>query len=1269
MTKRITQPSTVSVPATVANVQGDAAVATAKVAAVQADDEVKVDVAAVAVEDEADPVIVSVAVAAPAPLAMVDAAAAPLAAAAAEAAAQDAASDDEGSDATPYIVGGVLIAGGILAVALSGGEDELPPTPPAPPPPPPPPTNVVTISTAATATIAENAPVATTVIDVNATATQTGAITYTLGGTDAALFNIDAATGIITLRSSANFEARPTYSVTVTASSAGTPAASATQTIAITVTNVNEAPAFADAARTTIIAENIPAGSVVVAAGGATDPDSPGAGSTITYSLTGADAALFTINATTGAVTLIASPNFETRSSYSFNIVATDNANPALSTVQANTLTVTNVNEAPTIVVPTAPVAFAENGLGTVFTAVSSDVDAGATRTFSLTGPDAALFRINQTTGAVSFIAAPDFEAVPTRTTFTVSVVTTDQGGLATTSTPVTINLTDVPGFTGTAGNDVLIGTAAAEEFAGLAGDDRIETRGGADFVSTGAGRDVLVFSGDRFDGVDVSAPGRQVVGNEDTISDFSFANDTYQFNSRDFGIAGDVVFVSLDANAPGAVIPAGANVIVLRNSDNDGNLMTPFNAGTAATQVANIVTTDGAGFIVYYNSVLDLTRILFSSNLNDPNADVRIISRQSDLTGAGAIAALSSFTAANFDFDRSPVFTSAATATVAENQLAAFTAAAPDGDSSTILYTLSGADAALFTINATSGVVTFRAAPNFEAPGDAGANNVYDVTVTATDGRNSTTQNVAVTVTNVNEAPTFAATARTTTLAENVAAGASIVPANSATDPDAGGTLTYTLTGPDAALFAVNATTGAVTLIASPNFEARSSYSFNLVATDQAGLTVTQANTVTITNVNEAPTFTSGATATVAENVATSTVIYTAAATDPDAGSTVTFSLTGADAALFTINPTTGVVTLNSSPNFEARPSYSINVVATDNGNPALTTTQPVVVTVTNVNEAPTFAATTRTATLDENVAAGTVVPGSAVATDVDAGGTLTYSLTGADAARFAINAMTGVVTIVASPDFETRPTFAFNVVATDQGGLAATQAVTLNINDLQEGIVLVGVQNLSATPGNVQYLESAGTANTSTINNFAIGDTITVDVPTSSYSFSNNGADLVIQFANGGIVNQITLTGAVPANSIIFNEASAEAAVGSNFFLQQGVAPTPPPPAASNTIDGAGAQPTYNASNAAVTFIENAGAANTTTISNFTTDDRIVVNGAAAGSYSFTNSGADLVISFANGGIVNQITLTGAVNPNAIVFDEASAEAALGADFFRYA
>jgi len=152
------------------------------------------------------------------------------------------------------------------------------------------------------------------------------------------------------------------------------------------------------------------------------------------------------------------------------------------------------------------------------------------------------------------------------------------------------------------------------------------------------------------------------------------------------------------------------------------------------------------------------------------------------------------------------------------------------------------------------------------------------------------------------------------------------------ATDPDTSApfnTKAWSLTGTDASLLSIDASTGAVTLNASADFEAKSSYSFNVVDTDGGGLTGSKAVVLSITDVNEAPTVTSAATASVAENMPASTVVYTATATDPDTSApfnTKAWSLTGTDAALLSIDASTGAVTLNASADFEAKSSYSFN-------------------------------------------------------------------------------------------------------------------------------------------------------------------------------------------------------------------------------------------------------------------------------------------------------------------------------------------------------
>ncbi|SOB86827.1 Cadherin domain-containing protein [Sphingomonas guangdongensis] len=631
------------------------------------------------------------------------------------------------------------------------------------------------------------------------------------------------------------------------------------------------------------------------------------------------------------------------------------------------------------------------------------------------------------------------------------------------------------------------------------------------------------------------------------------------------------------------------------------------------------------------------------------------------------------------------PTFTSGTTATVAENAAittVVYDANATDPQNNAIVYSLGGTDAALFAIDSATGVVTLRASANFETRA------TYSITVTATDNATpplSTSQTIAVTVTNVNEAPSFATATATATVAENIPITTTVFTA-AATDVDAGTTLTYSLTGTDAAAFAINATTGVVTFRASPDFETKATYSFNVVATDAAtnGLTATQAVTVNVTDVAEGPVFTSGATATVAENAATTTVVY-----DANATGATSFAISGANAGLFNIDATTGVVTLRAPANFEAPNAGGYNFTVTATGATG-TTTQNVAVTLTDVNEAPTFAAATRTVSFAENTPTTTAViaAGAVGATDPDgattANGRLTYSLTGTDAALFNVDATTGAVTFRASPDFEATPTktvFNFNLVATDAGTtpLSASQAVTVNLTNVAEptdgtridgaGIPATTSVSYDAANGNVTFFESGSAANISVINNFTAGDIIQTDTATTNYSFSSDGTTLNISYNNAGVVSQISLAGAVSATAFVFNEASAEQAIGFDFFRGAAL----PAAAASLDVGTANTAVTLNAATNAFTYNETAGTASNVVINNFSSDDRIVVTGATgasqATSYSFTSSDNDLIISFNNAGVVSNIVINDVVSPNAFVFNEASAEAAVGFDFFRYA
>ncbi|HYI48203.1 MAG TPA: hypothetical protein VEX35_07050, partial [Allosphingosinicella sp.] len=131
------------------------------------------------------------------------------------------------------------------------------------------------------------------------------------------------------------------------------------------------------------------------------------------------------------------------------------------------------------------------------------------------------------------------------------------------------------------------------------------------------------------------------------------------------------------------------------------------------------------------------------------------------------------------------------------------------------------GADAARFSINATTGILTFLAAPNYEAPDDANHDNVYDLIVRVTGGGATSDQALTIRVVNVNEAPAITSNGGGGSAALSIAENSVAVVTVTAVDPDAASTFTFQLAGgTDAALFRINAATGTLTFATAPDFE-----------------------------------------------------------------------------------------------------------------------------------------------------------------------------------------------------------------------------------------------------------------------------------------------------------------------------------------------------------------------------------------------------------------------------------------------------------------
>ena len=291
---------------------------------------------------------------------------------------------------------------------------------------------------------------------------------------------------------------------------------------------------------------------------------------------------------------------------------------------------------------------------------------------------------------------------------------------------------------------------------------------------------------------------------------------------------------------------------------------------------------------------------------------------------------------------DTAPVFSGSFTPSVAENQTSAFTASATD--SNTITYSLSAGvtDNNDFTINSTSGVITFNTAPDFETKTS------YSITVTATDSlSNVSTQVYTLAITNIDDdAPVFTGSF-TVTVAENQTSATTV----NTTDLN---TVTYSLGSgvTDNDDFNINSSTGVITFKVAPNFEVKTSYSITVTATDSLTFASTQVYTISISDVDEnAPVFNAPYVISGDEN---QTSVSSISVTDAN---TITYSLTSgvSENNSFSINSSTGAITFNSAPNYEAVPaktSYSITVTAADSL--SNTSSQAYTVNVNDVDENP---------------------------------------------------------------------------------------------------------------------------------------------------------------------------------------------------------------------------------------------------------------------------------------------------------------------------
>ncbi|WP_462251296.1 cadherin domain-containing protein [Ekhidna sp.] len=303
-------------------------------------------------------------------------------------------------------------------------------------------------------------------------------------------------------------------------------------------------------------------------------------------------------------------------------------------------------------------------------------------------------------------------------------------------------------------------------------------------------------------------------------------------------------------------------------------------------------------------------------------------------------------------DVNESPYFTSSTAIVIDENSTSVGEVVAADDDagSSVSLSLGNSKDESYFTL--INGDLSFSSAPDHESPDDEDADNVYEIDVIATDGSLNTTQAISVTVLDLNDNSPVFITGSSFDFDEN----STDVIAVEATDADATSTITYTLrSSDDRSLFSING--DEISFKETPNFESPSdsdgdnNYEVTVEASDGV-FAVNHSFTITLKDINEAPSITSSNEVNVDENIEIS--ILTLTAFDEDEGSSIIFSLgTENDESSFSI--TGNELSFSSEPDAEnptdsdSNNEYHVNIIASDG---ELETSQLVTVTVNDLND-----------------------------------------------------------------------------------------------------------------------------------------------------------------------------------------------------------------------------------------------------------------------------------------------------------------------------
>ncbi|RDD47003.1 Protocadherin-like protein [Trichoplax sp. H2] len=918
--------------------------------------------------------------------------------------------------------------------------------------------------------IPETASVGTQVVQVSATDCDSGTSGQLRYSIQSEYFKIDEVSGAVEISKQLNYENKQVYSFIVTVQDLGTPSRSSQARVTIPVIDTNdEAPKFSLENYRFSVDENAPGGETVATVI-AFDLDSK----VITYTIIGGNTeGNFVIDSVSGVIRLRSNPNPNFRQrSYSLRVAASDSRLTGYTNV---IIDINDINDHKPVFTQCntyAPTIAEHQPSGsTVLTVTASDDDEGSFGLISyslvLDANQPKHFNIDAKTGAITTNREFDRER---QSLYSITVRATDGGNNSSLSEVMSgfctfnVRVTDIndnsPSFEFKQYfGSVLLNVPINTRIITLVASDNDTGNSGAVTYSLDQSDDALYFQIDPTNGILSTA--RSLDGNKREYRFLAVAIDNGQ--------------PPLQSVAPVVIQVQTNNAARFTQDRYQAQIVESANVGTiVATVNAYMAGDDSNAWIATY--------ALEPGNLpktnNPPKFSINIITGQIGVTdsldyevtpqfelkvigrldnGNQQVTTFSTVIIQIIDVnDNPPRFTLALYSQYVRentpvgtplegNQIKAIDR---DGNSSTlIIYSLVEdipASRGKFLINARTGQI--RTAVVFDRESSL---RYYTVIVKATDNGKppqSSTSSVRVQILDVNDSPPrFAEQYYTATVAENVETGY-VVTTVTATDEDSSENtkLSYFfIKGNHDSRFAVD-NNGRITVEKCLNYEKETSYSLTLQAFDGRFYGTTIVN-ISVTDVNDnRPQFTKFSyTARIKEDTPIGTTLFNIYATDPDktVGNLLTYSLRGqgitdVDPPLFIVEQT-GVVKTNAQLDRETKDVYEFSCVATDNGEPQLSSFADCRVYLDDVNdERPYFPDQPYIGYALENAPPPVNVrPVTALDNDIGNNSRFIYSLVDDADGTFTIDADNGMIKTQRQLDREAVANYTVIVRATDRG------------------------------------------------------------------------------------------------------------------------------------------------------------------------------------------------------------------------------------------